>query len=81
MLTQCASCGAPIFWAATEKGKRMPIDERPRSDGNLVVTRAPDGASDLLQCRAAPEGTPSASRFVSHFATCPKADEHRKARR
>ena len=24
--TKCRSCGAPIFWVITPKGRRMPVD-------------------------------------------------------
>jgi hypothetical protein len=32
----CRSCGAPIRWVVTEKGKRIPLDRDPQPDGNIV---------------------------------------------
>ena len=29
MSAQCGSCHAPVVWAITEKGKRMPVDAEP----------------------------------------------------
>ncbi len=33
----CRSCGAPVYWTETEKGKRMPVDREPGDDGNIVL--------------------------------------------
>jgi hypothetical protein len=81
---KCRSCGAPIMWIRTEKGKMMPVDmetERfypdPRgeklyimNDGHTMRgTPAPEG-EEILPCVA--------SGFVSHFATCPDAGKFRK---
>lgn len=72
-LVPCRSCRKPIFFALTEKGHRMPIDPEPRMDGSLIVTEEVDGPT----CRAAPLDF-SGPRFLSHFATCPQAAQHRK---
>jgi hypothetical protein len=69
----CKSCGAPIRWAKTEAGKRIPLDPEPRPNGNLLVqdgiayVHEPGDATDFDQ-----------QYYVSHFATCPNADSHRK---
>lgn len=76
----CRSCGAPIVWAVTEAtGARIPIDAEPAPDGNLRVRpgeppkAAVVGATiDLLD----PED--DGTRYLSHFVTCPNADEHRR---
>lgn len=77
MIARCYSCGAPIQWCITAKGKRMPVDSEPAGDGNLLVelvrgqlVATVDPGPDLL-------GRP---RHKSHFATCPNAKEHRKER-
>jgi hypothetical protein len=63
--TTCRSCGADIFWAETARGARMPIDAK--GEARVVL-----------------EGEPGAQRavvrqtYVSHFATCAHAAEHRK---
>jgi Holliday junction resolvasome RuvABC endonuclease subunit len=34
---KCRSCGAPIEWALTEKGRPIPIDVQPVPDGNILL--------------------------------------------
>lgn len=89
-MSACRSCGAAIWWGITAAGKAMPIDVEPTADGNVVRTgqMLPSRNGDYLpevEVRAvepqpfdAPED--NAPRFTSHFATCPHADEHRRAR-
>ena len=77
-MSKCKSCGANIIFIQTLNGKLMPCDERPipyREDPNgsmmlvtgdgRVVKAKLDASSDLLG-------------YVSHFATCPNANGHRK---
>jgi hypothetical protein len=81
----CARCAAPMFWArAAESGKAIPIDYEPEPKGNLVVAAV---GADLnrLGTTAYWVGPYSEEeddgfdiRFVSHFVTCPMADEFRK---
>jgi hypothetical protein len=70
-VAHCKSCGAVIRWAVTENDKRIPLDAEPTSGGNLVlvdgVARAPRIGEDDVPFL----------QYVSHFATCPQADEHR----
>ncbi len=73
-MTTCRSCGAPIRWAKTAAGKRMPLDVEPTRDGNvqlgwvggeqvaIVLTREADRAGCLV------DGIPL---YLSHFVTCP----------
>lgn len=63
----CRTCGAAIEWALTEKGKRIPLNPGSHDNGNLVV--GADGVARSTDERPA---------RLSHFATCPQADEHRK---
>jgi hypothetical protein len=73
----CRSCGAWIWWLVTAAGKRMPVNPTPDPAGNLAV----NGPGDLRVLRAGEEPPESGwSRHTSHFATCPNADQHRKAR-
>ena len=74
----CKSCGAGIIWAKTIKGATIPLDAEPTKtgnivieDGNALVYNNPDAIAPRLR---------SEPRYVSHFATCPNADEHRKPR-
>lgn len=59
----------------------MPVDAEPTLDGNLElgVANAPTlGVVYLsLEQRDRPATRP---RYTSHFATCPNAKKHRKAR-
>lgn len=68
---RCRSCDAPIVFARTIKGRRIPLDAEPNdTTGNIelrqgiayVVTDARD---------------PDTHRYTSHFATCPNAGDWR----
>lgn len=73
----CRSCRAPIEWAITEKGKRIPLDvaAAPSSDGNIVVSETPGPQANLAIVVPVGEGD-----RISHFATCPQANSHRGKR-
>lgn len=76
MSARCSTCGAPILWAKTAKGKPMPLDAEPRDDGNVVLERGVAiviGPLEHVTRRTEP-------LFVSHLATCPQAKDHRKGR-
>lgn len=76
----CTSCGAEIVWTITEAGKRSPVDAVPAVNGNLRLTpesgftrsRAAGAAIDLT------DPDDDGARYLSHFATCAHADEHRR---
>lgn len=78
----CTSCKAPILWVKTITGKSMPLDaeplaERPKkmlgvfvlNDEGLAVGATMDVAREVAQ---------GGNLYVSHFSTCPYADEHRR---
>lgn len=73
----CKSCGASIRWVITTKLKKMPCDPDP-------IRFTPAGGPETFVTREGkvergkrdPQG--SAVGFISHFATCPAADRHRK---
>lgn len=75
MSARCRSCGAPIRWERTVNDKPIPLDPEPvetgnlaiRDDGKLYAISEGQGTLDL--------GVP---RYVTHFATCPNASEHRR---
>lgn len=76
-MNHCSSCGAPILWARTAKGKQMPIDAEPTADGNVLLhpggrLAVVNGPLEVLRLRAV--GT---ALHLSHFVTCPNAAEHR----
>ena len=74
-VTTCRTCGHQIFWAVTTNGRRMPIDAEPRAEGNVVLLGGK--AHVIANADQTPEELP---RYVSHFATCKDADQHRNRR-
>lgn len=67
---RCRSCGAPIEWVfMRDTGKRCPVDAG-TIEKRLVLSGDPRGL----------DGVEAAVRWtaVSHFATCPHADRHRR---
>lgn len=77
-LGRCQTCGARIVWAVTGNNKRMPIDASPREDGDLWLDMVDDRASVPVARRVDLYTAADAPRYVSHFATCPDADQHRR---
>jgi hypothetical protein len=73
----CRTCGASIVWAKTPTGKSMPVDFEPASGGNVILDEGPEGLLAVLCHESAVVDKP---RHKAHFATCPQAAEHRRAR-
>ena len=69
---KCRSCGAEIIWAQTEFGKLMPMDAEPTILPGAFTLESQDGTSTK---RARLVGR----YYISHFATCPNAAEHRRS--
>ncbi len=77
--SKCRSCGADIYWATTEKGKSMPVNVEREMDGNIsLFLHRPTG--ELTAMVHKPGGGPWEDRYVSHFATCPQAQQHRRGK-
>lgn len=75
---KCSSCQAAIIWAQSAKGHPSPIDAEPVSEGNVVLD-VPDDPREPPIARVLKKGQHAPMpRYVSHFATCPNADTHRK---
>lgn len=72
MSPRCRACNAEIEWVLTEGGKRMPLDVEPRDDGNLLIV-SNHGSTPVVRYVTAGDGN-----RVSHFATCPGANEFRR---
>jgi hypothetical protein len=68
-LGSCRSCDAPIEWAVTNNGRRIPLDVAPGDRPNIVI--------DAGVAYAVPPGK---GDRTSHFVTCPNADAHRRRR-
>lgn len=80
MTATCVSCGAPILWAVTDKGKRIPLDLEPVPLGNVAVSADSGFPSAPPMAKVwgnRHEWPPRKPRYVSHFSTCPHAKEHR----
>jgi hypothetical protein len=80
----CQSCGAPIVWAGTLKGKRMPLDRQPDPDeGDYLVAAAKSPNGALLAIRITNlngKAREAAKRHgvqlrTSHFGTCPDREK------
>ena len=78
-MARCRTCTREILWALTERGKPIPIDPEPRPDGNIVLGGF-GGVEDRVAHVLGAEETTSEPRYVSHFATCPQAETHRRRR-
>lgn len=93
-MTVCTSCGAPILWAVTETGKRIPVDREPVAGGNLrLATVERDADGKVTVCDISPptarvvgatidlfDPGDNGERWMPHHATCPQANEWRKPR-
>lgn len=91
MTSNCRSCDAPIRWAITTNGRRIPLDAASHPEGNLVIvddvaTRGWfrfDPTVHLVpkdQLDGFRQKHPDEPLYRSHFATCPNADTHRRNR-
>lgn len=67
--TRCESCGMPIRWVRTPSGKRMPVD---------VPLHAPNKSQTLVTRAGVVHTAGAAEGYISHFATCPNANDHRR---
>lgn len=65
----CGSCRKPIIWTITEAGRRMPVDAEPVGKVTVLVRNPEDPGTPISKQRDA---------YVSHFATCISAAQHRK---
>lgn len=83
---KCSSCGRPVIWAETEKGRRMPMDAEPKEAGAFLLEErgwdekhnedhAPLARYAVNLAEAKQLGLPL---YTSHFATCKFAEMHRR---
>jgi hypothetical protein len=73
-MAECRSCGAEIVWARTPSGKLMPLDPE-RVLGGTIELDPDEDASLVTRFVGKRDGQP---HYVSHFATCPQASQHRR---
>lgn len=68
----CSSCRRQVLWVVMGRTrKRMPLDPVTATNGTIVM-----GADGMAYV----DRNPGRAKFVSHFATCPNAQKHRRAR-
>ena len=83
-VAHCKSCDAEIIWAATIKKDgtpgKMPFDRVPDASGNYYLTRRANGDIFATYVGKGTEFPPGGQPRVSHFKTCPNADQHRKGK-
>lgn len=79
---ECRSCGAPVIWAVTHKGKRMPVDADPVENGNIKLRYVGEIIIAAYPGKEHPGlfDDPSFAEkcYVSHFATCEQAKNWRR---
>jgi hypothetical protein len=81
-VTTCRSCGAPIRWAITPKGRRIPLDFEPARDGNVRLGAFAGEEHALVLAGAELAAAQIAGPvYRAHFSTCPNAAQHRRASR
>lgn len=78
--TKCRSCSEPIMFVTGPKGTPLPVEVQPSTSGNVVL--AYDGkhwnAGVLTPGQAAGARADGQRTYLSHFASCPTAEAHRK---
>lgn len=81
-LAKCRSCGAEILFIKLKSGKYNPVDVQKRTfkegEGKEVFVTE---KGEVLTGQAMPfENGANREGYISHFATCPFANQHRKGR-
>jgi hypothetical protein len=77
-LRTCSSCSAPIFFALSPAGKKLPVDAQPVFDGGYVISEHRADVPQLVRVQDA--AAPATLRFKSHYRTCPNAAQHSRNR-
>lgn len=80
-MSKCRSCGAEIIWIKMASGKSMPADPEQltywakKGGSKKIIT--PNG--EVVSCEL--EGDIQSATgigYISHFSTCPNANQHRR---
>lgn len=72
----CRSCGAPVIWAETERGRSMPVDAQRSRKGNIALRLRAD-VRPLARVLRPDQCFGRIDLRTSHFATCEHADRWR----
>lgn len=82
---KCRDCGAPFLFARTPAGKLMPVEltRRPDCDltANVAAYRTGSGGAFARVLKDGDTLDGQEWRTVAHAAVCPKAVQHREARK
>ena len=80
-MSKCRSCGAEIIWIRMTSGKSMPCNAEQvmywekRGGKEKIVTLN----GEVISCEFAGElNRATGLGYISHFSTCPNANQHRK---
>lgn len=89
-MSECKTCGAAIEWVKTRGkggrgGQMMPLDPgrmrlRRSAAGNVLVVTDAGEVVRGVPAEEASLGLDEVSGRVSHFATCPQANAHRRGK-
>lgn len=75
----CRSCDAPIIWAATSRGKAMPVDVEPTAGGNVELTPHAVRPDELVAKVIPPHlAFGRQNLHMPHHATCPHGKEWKR---
>ena len=79
-MSRCRSCNAEIIWIKMASGKNMPVDPYLRTviKGEGSETLVTEDGHIIHGRFASYEEGANASGYISHFSTCPNANQHRK---
>ena len=69
-------CAAPIVWALTEGGRRIPLNPDPHPDGTVILTDH-DGRT-RARILTGPELPAQQTAWQAHWATCPASSTFRR---
>jgi hypothetical protein len=70
-MSTCRSCFAPITWAATERGRHMPLQRHLLGDWLIRSGLAVHIAGSITPTAGEP-------RWIPHWAMCPDAEHWRR---
>lgn len=72
-----------MVWTITAaKGRRMPLDPDPVPDGNVWIVEEPEHHPPVVGVALQRSDIPAdVETYVSHFVSCPAADQFRKRRK
>lgn len=81
-MSKCRSCEALIDWVDLEGGSKMPVNRERREawnpyPGETLIVKVCGKNAVVIKAPDDPR-VPLVRVGVSHFATCPNADEHRR---